>query len=72
MCILYVRMAKLKFTKEFRSQYIHVALDLKTKEKLDQATGRFSRYSKTGLVNLLLKKYFQAVENGDVIIQLEV
>ena len=64
LCIFNVIMAKLKMTKDFRTRYIHVALDLKTKEKLDQATGRYSVYSKTGLVNFLLKKYFQAVENG--------
>ena len=63
-------MAKLKMTKDFRTQYIHVALDLKTKEKLDQATGRYSVYSKTGLVNFLLQKYFQALENGEGIIRL--
>ena len=58
-------MRKNRFTKDFRSQYIHIALDLPLKEKLDAATGRFSVHTKTGLVNALLQKYFHAVENGD-------
>lgn len=58
-------MKKTEYTGSQKTQYIHVALDLPIKEKLDAATGRFSMHSKTGLVNALLQRYFSAVENGD-------
>jgi hypothetical protein len=54
-----------KFTKGYRTQYIHVALDIDVKEKLDGATGRFSVHSKTKLINSLLQGYFQAVDKGE-------
>ena len=53
-----------KFTKDFRSQFIHVGLDVDVKERLDKATGRFSPLNKTGLINSLLHRYFYAVDHG--------
>jgi hypothetical protein len=59
-----------KFTKDYRTQYVHVALDIDLKEKLDRATGRFSLLSKTKLINSLLHRYFHAVETGKNFIQM--